>query len=232
MQATAALALANRLKNEQIKGLDNKKYKIVSGVIRNIGAGWVPIIDTDHQGDLNVLSVTNDNLAITVNFGGPAVKKIIGFVAVPDETYAQKGVTFGSSVTKTAAIIWPVRNGRSMGSYISYDGANWVVAAGGMGNMTVTGFDTATGELTVTHDDLGDQHSLSLTGRDGSRPSAGSSNNTSTKIKFYDASGAVIKTPSTDMKVFVSRGSGPRQLNPNALTETSGNVWFMGIFEV
>jgi hypothetical protein len=217
-----------------VKGLDGKKYKIVSGAIRNTGAGWGPIIDADHQADLNVTSVSNDAAAITVDFSGIGAKKIIGFVAVPDETYAWRGVTFGSSVTKTKAVIYPVRNGRSIGGYISYDGTNWVVATGFTGNIAVAAnaFDTATGELTVTHDDMGDSHIMSVTGRDGARPSLGSSNQNSTKIKFYDAAGAVIKTPSTDMKVFLSRGAGPRQLNPNTLTETSGNVWFMGIFEV
>jgi hypothetical protein len=221
-----------RLISEQIKGLDGKKYKIVSGAIRNTGAGWGAIIDANHQADLNVTSVSNDAAAITVDFSGINAKKIVGFVAVPDETYAWKGVTFGSSVTRTQAIIYPVRNGRSIGGYISYDGTNWVVAVGYTGNITVTGFDTATGELTVTHDDMGDSHIMSVTGRDGARASLGSSNQNSTKIKFYDAAGAVIKTPSTDMKVFLSRGAGPRQLNPNTLTETSGNVWFMGIFEI
>ncbi|MFS0905824.1 hypothetical protein AB3N02_22635 [Priestia aryabhattai] len=218
--------------SEQIKGLDGKKYKIVAGVIRNDGTGWKPIIDANHQGDLNVGSVTNDNSAITVNFSGATVKKIIGFVAVPDETYAWRGVTFGSSVGKTSAIIYPVRNGRSIGGYISYDGTNWVVATGATGNIAVTGFNTGTGELTVTHDDMGDAHVMSVSGRDGSRPSLGSSNQTTTVIKFYDASGTIITTPTTALKVFLSRGAGVRQLNPNTLTEASGNIWFMGIFEV
>jgi hypothetical protein len=215
-----------------VKGLDGKKYKMVSGVIRNTGAGWGPIIDVDHQGDLNVSSVTNDTAAITVNFGGPAVKKIIGFVAVPDETYAQKGVTFGSSVGKTSAIIYPVRNGRSIGAYITYDGTNWNVATGASGNFAVTGFNTTNGILSITHDDVGDSHVGSTTGRDGSRPQFGSITPTTTDIKFFDNAGAAILTPTTAMKVFVSRGAGPRQLNPNTLTETSGNIWFMGIFEV
>lgn len=223
-----------KLLSEQIKGLDGKKYKIVSGAIRNTGSGWGPIVDATHQADLNVNSVTNDATAITVDFAGINAKKIIGFVAVPDETYAWRGITFGSSVTKTQAIIYPVRNGRSIGGYISFDGTNWVVATGFTGNISIpaNAFDTATGELLVNHDDMGDSHIMSVTGRDGARPSLGSSNQTSTKIKFYDTAGAVIKTPSTDMKVFLSRGAGPRQLNPNTLTETSGNIWFMGIFEV
>jgi hypothetical protein len=222
--------LSNDLKGI-VKGLDNKKHRIVAGVIRNTGAGWTPIIDVDHQGDMNVTSVTNDAATITINHPVGA-KKIIGFVAVPDETYAQKGITFGASVQKDKTLLYPVRNGRSIGGYISYDGTNWVVAAGYTGSIAVTGFDTATGELTVTHDDMGDSHIMSVSGRDGARPSLGSSNQNSTKIKFYDAAGAVIKTPSTDMKVFLSRGAGVRQLNPTTLTETSGNIWFMGIFEV
>lgn len=219
------------IKKEAVKGLDGKKYRIVSGVIRNTGTGWAPIIDADHQGDMNVTSVTNDNAAITVNFG-ITVKKIIGFVAVPDETYAQKGVMFGSSVGKSSAIIYPVRNGRSISGYITYDGTNWVIAAGATGNIAVTGFNTTNGILSITHDDVGDSHGGAVTGRDGSRPQFGSIGPATTDIKFYDNAGTAILTPTTAMKAFVTRSAGIRQLNPNNLTETSGNIWFMGIFEV
>jgi hypothetical protein len=73
-----------------------EKYMMVSGVIRNTGDGWELITDDFHD-SINVESVSNGKLAITVNHSFTA-KKVVSFVVTPDETFVKEGLTAGASV--------------------------------------------------------------------------------------------------------------------------------------
>src|SRR5699024_4985857 len=82
---------------------EGRKIKIVTGILRNTGEGWDFITDAYHN-RINSTVVESDDSGITLNYGFTA-KKILSFVATPDETLAHAGFFVGASVGTTKAII-------------------------------------------------------------------------------------------------------------------------------
>jgi hypothetical protein len=218
--------------SEQIKGTSGKKYKVVACILRNEGSGWYAIQDVGHE-PVNILSVTNDSLAINVTFDFTA-SKICSFVATPDEYLAEQGYFMGSSVVKDGAVI---KLGRqfSLGDYVYYDEATSTFKNAG-GNATLTGIESMVwrsvdSTLVITHKSVSGAIA-SVNSRDGSNiPVLGSVSATTTEIKFKNYDGTGITTPSANMKVFFTRNA-RNIVNPQSVSAPSLNIWCYGIFEV
>lgn len=78
---------------------DQKKIRIVSGVIRQLspGAGWFFITDAGHDPLPSPTVSVNASGNLVVSFGFTA-KKVIYLAATPDEFFAKQGMVLGASV--------------------------------------------------------------------------------------------------------------------------------------
>lgn len=121
---------------------------------------------------------------------------------------ARVSTAVGSDITGQTSLKLDIREAGSVADQIWYDGTNWV---SDKGQVTVT-FNA--GVVTVTHASVGGLHAVSVTPRtDAYRvnvPSAaGAVSNTVLKFEVRDAStGALVTTPNTGMRFFVSHGMG------------------------
>jgi len=101
--------------------------RIVAGVIRATLDGdtirWNPILDSKHDSIFfsSVHGTTQGRICVHYRH----VSKVISFVAVPDETYAGLGVTFGSSVEVDSASIFVFVNGGTQSGFIRGTGGTW-----------------------------------------------------------------------------------------------------------
>lgn len=210
---------------QKVIGETGKTIKVVACVIRNSGSGWQFINDAGHA-PLNCASVSNDNSKITITYNFTA-KKVVSFVACPDETMASDFMSMGASVGVDTALINLYQN-KSMGGYIYYDGANWVFNSA----EGVSGVSFSNGVLTITHS--------AITGIKGSvecRTGAllanlGSLGTTTTEVYFRDYTGALATSPTTDMKIYFERDSSNLVLSPNNYINSNGNIWCLGVFEI
>jgi hypothetical protein len=224
------------LLGSQIKGTDNKKYKIVACVLRNDGSGWYALNDTGHV-PVNVTSVTNTSSVITINYGFTGTK-VVSLVCVPDETLAAYGFTFGASVNLDNANITVARTTQMVSAYVSYNGTGWdVTTSGASGNVTFTSFSSTTGIIILTHDPIDYAYAGATirSGTGGIDVVLESVNTTTTQIKFRDSAGNAILTPNTNMKAYVNRFSPTHSIDPNTLTTAQypfSNIWVYGIMEV
>lgn len=138
--------------------------------------------------------------------------------------------------------------------YVSYNGSAWVASSSCVANISAA-FNNTTGELTITHDGMSADaghlafHSLNIEMRD----SAGgliharvvSSNWTTIVVKFYDATGNVILTPNTNMRLWFNRpgfkvphvwvpaakayfNMGRTKLRADKVVSVAGNIWLIG----
>ena len=216
--------------DEQVKGVDGKKYKIVACSIRNSGAGWETIEDENHA-SVNVGSVSNDNSIIQINFNFTATK-ICSLVVTPDETFAKLGYVVGASVGTNTALIEVRQPQKTIGGYVAYNGVSWSVSGDYTGNLAVSSFSAGT--LNLTHDDVGGtSYLVSADARDTPYSSRiGSLGGVTSQIKFYDTNGNVVTTEDTDMKMFFNRTSPEKVLDPTTIINASGNFWVYGIFEI
>lgn len=74
-----------------------KEVILVAGVIRNTGAGFFFVNDSDHA-PLNLeLTIETTATEVTIHFSFVA-SKVGSLVVTPDETYAVQGIFCGSSV--------------------------------------------------------------------------------------------------------------------------------------
>lgn len=206
----------------------DKKIKLVAGIIRNSGSGWDFIENTTHS-KLNLSSVTEDTTSIKVNFDFTA-KKILGFSAIPDETFSGNGIKCGTSVGTTSVIIKLHKEVMPFGGYIYYDGSNWNISK----SNGITSATFSNGILTLKHANIGtgNQYFASVEGRDGALCSLGSVGADNLQVKFYDYSGSLKTTEDTSMKFYLTRENRPQTLVPSNVVDANGNIWLMGIFEI
>lgn len=86
-----------------LQGEPDRNYRIVAGVIRNVGAGWYLIDDKDHRPQgISSITAQGNNIRIQFNFVSTRVGTL---VVTPDETYIGLGVQCGASVGMDRAII-------------------------------------------------------------------------------------------------------------------------------
>lgn len=215
-------------------GAEDRLYVVVAGVMRNDGTGWQALDDTIHR-HANVESTTTGASSITVNFPSLGAKKVVSWVCTPDETLTKAGYACAASVSLTTAEITLSRF-TPMADYVQYNSTNgWTSLNGVFRNLTFSN-----GTLTMEHDPIGGSNFMDfqVTSRGDALASgsaqAGGSTQTVTKIDFRDYTGALITTPSSALRAYVSRGSsGP--VDPTTLTSTrypASNIWFQGIFEL
>ena len=216
-----------------------KNLKIVSGVIRNNGSdNWQVISDANHQGDLGVASVTTGNYGIDINFDFTATK-IIGFVATPDETYAKELISVGASVVTDRATInlYQPKPTNQITGRIAYVGGAWTV----YNNYGITDVSFgASNDLYINHASC-ESFVMDITSRKPVLVTFESATETQTKVGFYNPDGTKITNASELMSITFKRDisvvtdtSKPvsTQLNPKLVNNPSGNIWFMGVFEI
>lgn len=145
-------------------------------------------------------------------------------------------LSYSSSQTN----IVPMSN---ISGYISYNGSSWAYT-GKMVDEPDISWDIAENELVVNHV-MSDDTDISITARAGGVDAKPDSvGPTFFQVKFYDASGTLITTPSTDMKFFFSRKGyaktslrygnfavkrGYAKVDANKLVSGGGNLWILGI---
>jgi len=74
----------------------------IAGAIRNDGAGWYAINDTDHS-PMNIKAVRSNLFSIEIEY--PAAAKVGSLVIASDETLARVGIVAGASVGLSSAQI-------------------------------------------------------------------------------------------------------------------------------
>lgn len=220
--------------NSAFVGADGRLYGVVAGVMRNPAGTWEVLDDAIHR-HANVEAVTTSTKTIDVKYPGLKAQKVVSWVCTPDEQLTKAGYACAASVSLTEASITVARY-QPVADYVQYNTTNgWSSLNGVFRN-----FSFANGTLTMDHDSVGGDNFMDfqVTGRGGclvsSSAQAGGSTQTVTKIDFRDYSGALIASPTADMKAYISRGSsGP--VDPAQLTLTrypASNIWFQGIFEL
>ena len=214
------------------------QYRMVAGAIRKKGGEWALIDDEGHTPS-GIASVTDRGNDLRISYGFTA-KKVVSLVAVPDETYAVLGYSFGASVGLDGATI-KIMNHRQVnaGGYVYYTADGWMVGAGNLEEVVER---SKAHEIRVYHPEPvpADEIYLSITGRgpgkyvyraEGSGTAGGRGY---TNVGIYDMSGNPVSSFKTDMKLFIVRQSQPRmvQVQPSTLEEGNTNIWLLGFMEV
>lgn len=172
-----------RTKNGIVYGDDGRRYRVISAVIRNSGAGWFIINDPVHEPTgLQSVSVEPDG-TIRLNHNVGAVE-VGTLVATPDETFAKQGLIIGGSIgtsisflqitaplqfivntasgvlTKDAIfgsdITASVSAGQCTINHTALTAATGVATASTVGSAVKTDFNLSTGATQVVIDAVGD----------------------------------------------------------------------------
>lgn len=210
---------------------DNKKVKIIAGVIRNSGEGWEFIDNNGHE-PLNLTSVSVDeNGYIVINYGFTA-SKVLSLVVCPDEAFAGQ-YTCGASVGLNNSVIKIYSLPKSIGGMVRYTSGAWTYAT--TSDFTGVTFES-NGNLTLSHDDLtgypmADIYSVSADGF-GCNVQINSVGYSSVIVKLIDASGNTITSPVNNTTVYVTRHLNRKLMDANDVVNAIGNFWIYGIMEV
>lgn len=210
------------------------KYALVAGALRNDGAGWY-VIDNETHHALNIDGISQAAQSITIDYSSLGGVRTVALVAVADEALAKAGITAGASVGPDETQVY-LHGGAGIADYVSYNGSSWVSADG-----VFTAANFTSGVLTLTHSPIaGKGRGVTLTPRGPTfRPvvttNANNSPTTQIMIEFYDSAGVKATTPTTDMKVFVSRDAGAERLDVAGVTTAlfpNSNIWIYGVVEL
>lgn len=91
-------AVATSIGGGILRGADGKNYRIISGPLRNDGAGWFAIDDAGHS-PVGIDSVSvNGSGHLVVNYASLGANFVVFASCWPDETLALNGFTAGASV--------------------------------------------------------------------------------------------------------------------------------------
>lgn len=215
------------------------QYRLVAGAIRKKGGEWALIDDEGHTPS-GIVSVTDRGADLRIHYGFTA-KKVVSLVAVPDESYAVLGYSFGASVGLDGATI-KIMNHRQVnaGGYLYYTADGWMMATG---NLDEVADRPKAHEFRVYHPEPvpNDEIYLSITGRGPGKyiyraegSGTASDGRGYTNIGIYDMSGNPVTAFKTDMKLFIVRQSQPQtvQIKPETLEEGNTNIWILGLMEV
>ena len=215
------------------------QYRMVAGAIRKKDGVWGLIDDEGHTPS-GIASVTDRGNDLRISYGFTA-KKVVSLVAVPDESYAVLGYSFGASVGLDGATI-KIMNHRQVnaGGYLYYTADGWMMATG---NLEEVADRPKAHEFRVYHPEPvpNDEIYLSITGRGPGKyiyraegSGTASDGRGYTNIGVYDMSGNPVTAFKTDMKLFIVRQSQPQtvQIKPETLEEGNTNIWILGFMEV
>lgn len=208
-----------------VVGTPGKRYRIVACVIRNTGSGFEFISDAGHV-PVGVKNIVTTSTSITVNLSFTA-NRVGSVVVVPDETFAKAGYVFGASVGLSSITIQGSQPG-GFGDYVSYDGSAWASL-----NGLVTGFSfsTETGYLTCTHAATNPVSGSFASRSLANRGVLDQMTVTTTRVAWVNSAGETVKTPSTDLRGWVTR-TGTVALDPTKLTAANSNIWILGVMEL
>lgn len=193
-------------------------------VVRNVGGTWGFINDENHK-PRNVSGISQSLTDFTITYTRSDYNKIRSLLCTPDETYVAAGVNAGASVGLTTSIV-KLKQDFTVQSYIGYNGSVWEF----FGAYGVTSATFNAGILTINHTNVGAGFICSAIVRGGNYRcviSSASVGEASTEISFLDASGNVVTTPDTNMKVLFSRGV-VRDLVPSLAGISNSNIWVLG----
>lgn len=209
-----------------LRGNNGKFYRMTQCAIRPTGAPnyWELISDANHE-PVSATSVTVSTSSITLNF--PPGTTVSGGHVTVDETLAGLAYIPGQSEGLSSMTIF--LNRLSISDYVSYNGTTWVSSGGRYTGITFSG---GSGTLTLNHDPI-PGFGIAAVARDTPYSvQAGSLGATSTQLFFKDAAGAKILTPSTDMKVYLTR-IGQGTLNPQLVpANATANLWVSAFHEI
>lgn len=217
-----------------IVGEAGRKYRLVSGVVRNTGGvSWSYINDSGHQPTgLSTIATTSAN--ITLGFGFTATK-VSSFQVTADEAYASLGIRVGASVGLTEARLYLYQEPSDrLSDEVYWNGSGWT-SANGVFSMSFNA-----GVLTLTHEAMGTANGIgvALANRGTTLTQVGAITSTTIQLAFYTGSyGAltVATTPVNSMRVYVTR-YGRRAVvpaaDPTTISHASGNFWITGLLEI
>lgn len=230
----------------EVAGVDGRRYRVVSGVLRNNGASayFQPIDDGLHRPQ-NIDSVSTNTTGITIVHNNIQATRVVAFMAEVDEVYAREGFTTGCSVGMTSTVISCYRS-RELADRVFYNGSAWDFGSTGANTpFTVASFTS--GVLRLTHATL----EVSNPFRVGLPPVAlvsanptydvvvnGTCNETEVNLSFLNASRTVVTTADTNMNVWVCRPPyrpalyNPQEMRTQYTAYTNSNIWVWGMWEV
>lgn len=225
---------------ETFVGKAGSRYAVIAAPIQNNGSGssyWQPITISSHE-PCNIDSITTTSGVtgqITINYPSINALDVVTFLVSPDETLANAGFFVGGSVGLTLANL-NVARVAPISDFISYNGTTWVFSKGASSPFTFGSYTT--GVLNITHASLGnsDAFNISVDARghayDVVISTTAGVGATSFNLEFWDpATNTLVTTPTTNMKVFVSRMINGQQ-DPQLVDTTkfpSSNFWVYGI---
>lgn len=230
-------SLKTRLDRDNM-GVVGRRVKIVACVLRCDEFGNWNIINDSMHGSINVDSVSQDSQYIHVSYTGLQAKKVITFIAAPDEAWAGK-YSFGASVgTATASIMCrenPVSDkSPNISGFVFYDGSSWQVA-NNTGNLSVINYDPVTGLLKLSHDSIGNTV-VHVNSRDAKHIVGGGwvgDSESWVYIRNYDGTpaplDATVRLYFSRERTFVMPTN--KLVNP-ANMGSEGNIWCFGMFEI
>lgn len=227
LRMTTAEGAITAIQQDYSRLLDNKKVKIVAGAIRNDGTGWA-FVNDDYHTPINVSSVeVTAQGHLKINYGFTA-KKVISMYVGADETFAEL-YNIGASVGLTDSTFLVYNKPKTVAGYVYYSNATW----NKLGDFTGISFASNTGLLTLTHEEMNSNYAWDchVTGR-GCFAQMDALTGTSLLMRFVNADGTVITTPTDNCKAYVSRTERTHILDTNNIVNSSGNFWFIGIVEI
>lgn len=205
------------------------KYQVVSCILRNTGSGFTILDDASHT-PIGVSGVvTQSETALVVDFNFTATNAVSA-VATPDETLGRIGYTAGISLGLSSLTVYVAQPG-GISDYIYYGGspAAWRSLKG---VINFSAFNTTSGAIDLTHQDVGPVVGGSATSRSyTNRATLDSMGQTTTRVYLVDSSGVTAKTASTDHRFWVNR-TGARIVPMTELVQTNSNLWVYALLEV
>jgi len=213
---------------------DNNGGTEFFGALRNTAGTWGLINDAAHQPhNINNVVAGVHPYQVRMDYSIPTEQVATAIITV-DDTYSQYGLFAGISQGVSNGSITISKQG--FGVYIAYNGTDWVatLGAGEFAVSTDFTFTYAAGVLTVTHTPIvihKDVFNISATPRGGVHTSLNSVGNTSFQLEFRDiVTGALITTPTTSCRAFVSR-NGMWKVENDKLGIGGSNIWVYGKFK-
>ncbi len=214
-----------------------RQMHIVACVIRysaTLGR-WGTIYEINGSGHrpLNIQSVTSDTGKITLTYDtsnwGANIEPC-SFAVTPDEQLTSQNVMAGASVGTNFAYIY-LKKYAGVTDYIYYDGGSWISYRSRYSlSWNSTAYYLKCTRL-LSENKIGKVTYPQLTPRSSPIiPVVYEPAVDYFKIQFYDSSGTLMTTPSTDMKVFVSDMGFAEIINPHTCEDLYGNLWILGLF--
>jgi hypothetical protein len=211
-------------------------YRIVSGIIKNDGAGWFCLNDGTHK-PINVDSVSNTTSSITIDYTSLGATEMVSFLFSPDETYSGD-YTMGNSFALDKAVIQIKNLSKTGKALINHTGSGVFTISDPYGSDfsgLSTSYNSSTGLLTINHSYAdGTPNLWDMTGNTQIVSGLNAESYTATYVKFYNLDG----TQQTLLDPEVNRFLLERQVvvkslaDPNDVNNTLGNFYFLGILKI